>query len=249
MMAATATAGDFERLLTRDGAQGGAVVLLGQKALGFYERRPQSRQPVFVGGVDIFPGQTSLPGVSLAVDPRIYLKTLREMLPRLQKVVVYYDARDGPWIDHIKKIAPDEKLGVLPVPVSGAPEIARKLGDTFSSIDPETTALWFGRDTLAHNTEVLYPYVLEQAWDRRIAVVSDTIAHVRRGFLFAFYPNYLEVGKELGALVRQSGWQPVSGLRWTQAGQLTLNTRTARRLGIELAPSVIQRAKPAFPEL
>lgn len=247
LLAATATERDLASLLESQG-QGKTVVLLGQKALKLYERGPPLQHALFVGGVDWLPGQTALPGVSLAIHPQLYLQMLREVLPHLRKIFIYYNVSDRRWMDAIRKIADDDGLDLVAIPVSDVVEIARQLGKTIPQSDPTTTAHWFGRDTIAYNTEFLYPYLLEQSWDRHLVMVSETIAHVRRGFLFAFYPNYLEVGKELGALIAQKANRSKQGLQWTQAGQLTLNSRTARHLGIELTPALLQRAKPVFPE-
>jgi hypothetical protein len=49
-----------------------------------------------------------------------------------------------------------------------------------------------------------------------------------------------------GALVRQDA-RP-AGLRFSRAGRLALNARTAQHLGVVLRDDVIRRAKPLFPE-
>ena len=244
--AATKPADLQEWLATESGAK--AVVLLGQKALSFYDRGPQPGRAVFVGGVNALPGQTPLPGVSLTLDPALYLQTLHELLPDIRRVVVYYNAQEQPWIVLVKKAAMEMQVSVEGIASNDAFDVVRQLGTTFKALDSKTTALWFGRNTIALNAELIYPYVLEQTWDRNIAVFSETVAHVRRGFLFALYPDYAKIGAELGALIQQGTPSPNAGLRFSRAGQLTLNTRTARHLGITPRDGLIQRAKPLFPE-
>lgn len=240
-----ATDRDFQEML--DGAEGDTVVLLGQRAFRFYERQTARRGPVFVSGIDALPGQTAYPGVSLATDPDLTLTALRALLPALQNVVVYYNARDKPWIERIKALASQAGLAVEAVPVRDAFEMARSLGETFKRLEPKTAALWFGRDTIAFDTELLYPYVLEQSWDRGIAVVSDTIAHVRRGFLFAYYPNYAGIGAEVGQIILRASEGERSGLQWSRAAELTLNARTAKHLGVTVPSGFMQQARPVFP--
>ncbi|MEI2806915.1 MAG: ABC transporter substrate binding protein [Albidovulum sp.] len=222
------------------------VVLLGQKALSFYEKSEQSRRDVFLSGVNALPGQIPLPGISLSVDPAIYLQTLHELLPDVRHVVMYYNIREEPWLVPVKKAATDARISIEAIGVADAFDVIRRLGTTFETLDPKTTALWFGNNTIALNGELIYPYVLEQAWDRRIAVFSDTIAHVKLGFLFALYPDYAQIGAELGTMIRQ-GATPAT-LRFSRAGQLALNARTARHLGIVPGSALIRRAKPLFPE-
>ena len=222
------------------------VVLLGQKALSFYEKSEQSRRDVFLSGVNALPGQIPLPGISLSVDPAIYLQTLHELLPDVRHVVMYYNIREEPWLVLVKKAAADTRIDIEAIGVADAFDVIRRLGTTFETLDPKTTALWFGNNTIALNGELIYPYVLEQAWDRRIAVFSDSIAHVKLGFLFALYPDYAKIGAELGAMIRQG--DPPASLRFSRAGQLALNARTARHLGIVPGSALIRRAKPLFPE-
>lgn len=247
VITATTTREEFQGWLDGEGHDK-TVVLLGQKALSFYDRGPQPGRAVFVGGVNALPGQTPLPGVSLTLDPALYLQTLHELLPDIRRVVVYYNAQEQPWIVLVKKAAMEMQVSVEGIASNDAFDVVRQLGTTFKTLDSKTTALWFGRNTIALNAELIYPYVLEQTWDRNIAVFSETVAHVRLGFLFALYPDYAKIGAELGALIQQGTPSPNAGLRFSRAGQLTLNTRTARHLGITPRDGLIQRAKPLFPE-
>lgn len=244
-LTATTTPEEFRDWLIGAGSDA-TVVLLGHKALSFYGRVPLPGRTVIVGGISALPGQTPLPGVSLTLDPALYLQMLHELLPNIRRVVVYYNAQERPWIAQVEKAAAAARIEVEGVVVADAFDVARQLGTTFKTLDPKTTALWFGRNTLALNAELLYSYVLEQTWDRGIAAFSETVSLAKYGLLFALYPNYTEVGAEIGALVRQNA-RP-AGLRFSRAGQLAFNLRTARHLGIVLRDDVIRRAKPLFPE-
>ncbi|CDI03152.1 hypothetical protein BN873_40012 [Candidatus Competibacter denitrificans Run_A_D11] len=241
----TATREDFRQLLANRKDQ--AILLLGQRPLSFYEERLMGRSPVFISGIDALPGQIKLPGVSLAIDPALSLRALRDLLPHLEKVVVYYDARDQPWLERIKQLAQAQNCAIESISVKNATDVARALGETFKSINPQTMALWFGRDTIAYNTEVLYPYILEQSWDRRVAVISDTLAHVRRGFLLAYYPDFASVGSQVGYLIHRRDRPVPVGLQWSASGHLSLNVRTAKHLGIEIPAALLQQATPVFP--
>jgi putative ABC transport system substrate-binding protein len=244
---ATTTPDEFRGWLSGAG-RGETVVLLGHKALSVYGRDPPPGSTVLVGGISALPGQTPLPGISLTLDPALYLQALDELLPDIRRIVVYCNTQERSWIAQVEKAAKAMRIDVESVVVTDAFDAARQLGTTFKTLDPKTTALWFGRNTIALNADLLYSYVLEQTWDRNIAVFSETVAHVRGGFLFALYPDYAQHGAELGALIRQGPRPPGAGLRFSRAGQLALNARTARHLGITPSDGVIRRAKPLFPE-
>lgn len=245
VVAAATTPEEFRGWLNGAGRDR-TVVLLGHKAVSLYGRDPPPGRAVVVGGISAPPGQTPLPGVSLTLDPALYLRTLRELLPDIRRVVVYGNAEERPWIARVERAAADARIEVESVVVADDFDVARRLATTFDALDPKTTALWFGRNTLTLNPDLLYSYVLEQTWDRGIAAFSETVALAKYGLLFALYPDYAEVGAEIGALVRQ-GARP-AGLRFSRAARLALNARTARHLGVVLRDDVIRRAKPLFPE-
>ena len=239
---ATTSQEEFQSWLIE--ARDKTVVLLGLQALDFYEQSGQHRSNVFLTGVNALPGQVPLPGISLTVDPTLYLRTLRELLPDIRRVVAYYNAQEAPWLIPVRKAARDARLDIETIGVTDAFDLARQLARTFKTLDPHTTALWFGGNTIQLNDELIYSYVLEQTWDRGIAVFSDTIVHVKRGFLFALYPDYAAIGSELGTLIQQHA--RMTGLRFSRAGRLAFNLRTARHLGLTVSDALIQRAHPLY---
>lgn len=242
MMTATMTQEAFDRWLVEGRNQ--ILVLLGQQALHFYAQSGHSRSDVFVTGVNALPGQVPFPGISLTVDPALYFRTLHELLPQIRRVVVYYNHQEEPWLLLVKNAAKEARIEVESIGVTDAFDLARRLGTTFATLDPHTTALWFGNNTIQLNDALIYAYVLEQTWDRGIAVFSETLAHVKRGFLFALYPDYTQIGAALGALIRQK--TPSAGLQFSRAGPLALNLRTARHLGLTVRDDLIQRAYPLY---
>lgn len=226
-----------------------SLVLLGQPALNLYPQSARPAQPkVFVSGINAVPGKIPWPGVSLTLDPRLYIDALHALLPAIERVLVYYDRQEQAWMKQVEQAGGAKGLRIEAVGVTDAFDLARRFDGALATLDPTTTALWFGRNTVAYNSKLLYPYILERTWDRRIAVFSDTIAHVRGGFLFAYYPNYTQIGEELGALIQQSVRTQAAGFRFSQAGQLTLNARTAQHLGVVVPDALLQQAKPLFPE-
>ena len=222
-----------------------ALVLLGQRALQAYPA-DWADGPVLVGGINALPGQTPWPGISLIVDPERFVHTLREGLPAITTVVVIHHAEDQVWLQRVEQAAASRGLRVEPLAVADAESAVRQITRTLARIDPRTTALWFSRQTLSLNTELIFPFVLEETWNRQIVAFSDTVAHTQRGLLFALYPDYGGVGEELGERLRDAA-RPAAGLRYTRAARLALNIRTARHLGLTLPPALIERAGPVFP--
>lgn len=227
-----------------------AVVLLGRPTHARSEvgRDRFGGRRVFVGGVNALPGQLPWPGVSLIAEPALYLQTLRELLPSVRRVIAFHHARDPEWAPLATRAAADLGLRVEPVAVTDAASAVRQIAGALKALDPETTALWFAANTLDLDRELIFPWVLEQTWDRKIAAFSETAAHAKRGFLFALYPDYEAVGAELGRRIGRGAAGDGGGLTLTRAVRFALNGRTARRLGVALGDDLIRRAQPLYPQ-
>lgn len=230
-------------------SEGGAttVVLLGQQTQRLYEEAHPPGPSAWVAGTNALPGQTSWSGVSLVIAPDLYLDALRDLSPDIRRVIAIHHERDGAWVSLVKRAAARAGTDVAFVAVADADSAVRRITETLETLDPKTTALWFAKNTIGLDTELLYPFVLEEAWRRRIAVFSDAVTHAKRGFLFALYPDYAGVGAELGERVRGGASPPAAGLTPTRAARFALNVRTARHLGIAPTPDLIRRASPLFP--
>jgi putative ABC transport system substrate-binding protein len=221
------------------------LVTLGQRPLTIVEQTETGR-PWVIGGVYGLPGEFQAPGISLTIDPALFLDHLQQLLPTTRTVVVVHHARQAALIPSIQQAAKQRGLTVQPVAVTDTVDAVRQLTRMFATVD-EATALWFTRHTLSLNTELLFPFVLEETWKRRLPAFSDTPAHARRGLLFALYPDYIGVGEELGTLLKETpGTSP--GMRFTRAAHWALNTRTAQHLGLMLDAETVHRATTVFPE-
>jgi putative ABC transport system substrate-binding protein len=226
------------------------VVILGQQTenVQAISQRHPNRYRLFVGGLIALPQEVPWPGVSLMIDPALFLQTLHEILPSMRHVIAFYHARDREWAPLVQQAAASRGVRVETVAITDAISAVRQITAVLKTLDPATTALWFATNTLDLDTELLFPFVLEQAWEQKIVVFSETITHAKRGFLFALYPNYIEVGAELGQRIRQDPAGQNAEFTLTYAANLALNRRTARHLGLVLREDVLQRARILFPQ-
>lgn len=221
------------------------LVLLGQRALSAYDQL-STKLPALVGGVSQLPDQVELPGISLVVEPALFLQTLQELLPATQTVVTFYNADQSGWVPLLEKAASEHHLVIQPIAVRDTETAVRELGRILKTVDPRTTALWFTEGTISLNRELILPYVLEETWKRRLPAFSETVSHAKRGLLFAIYPDYYRVGAELGARIPHAASGPIE-FSLTRAARFALNLRTAQNLGIPLRAPVIEKADVLFP--
>ena len=82
------------------------------------------------------------------------------------------------------------------------------------------------------------PLVLQESWNRSLAVFSSSFGHVRRGVLFSLYPDNVELGKSLAGLalgILASGNHGGRGMMPLRDVRIAVNLRTAQHLGLDLS--------------
>lgn len=188
---------------------------------------------------------------TLAPEPALLFGRLRELLPASRRVTVVYDPRQNDWLMRLaREAAKSQGLELLAQEANDLPAALRLYQAAVASAEPRRDALWLPQDTTTVEESAVLPLVLKEAWERNFAVFSSNVAHVRRGALFALYPDNLEIGRALAASAARSlsagraGLEGVFALREVRAA---VNTRTAAHLGLTLG-NAASRFDLQFPE-
>jgi putative ABC transport system substrate-binding protein len=203
---------------------------------------------IIASAIDILPGDYPVSGVSIFIHPEIYLEYLTTLSPQINQLVLYYNKKDESIIEIVEKEAYQRGIEVTPISVINIETAILQITDMLKGIDPKTTAIWFTHNVIEFNTELLYPYILEESWNRRILVFSSMVSHTKRGFLFSLYPDYQGVGKEIGQLISEHELHDDAiVVRYTRAAKFALNTRTAQRLGLIIDNKTLKIIDVKFP--
>jgi len=216
----------------------GLVIALGRHGLSLAAQLSSSR-PVIGGAVLASPEDRPAGGalVSLAPDPRRLLEQLHRLAPSVERVFVVYSPRQSQWlVDLAAPAAQRAGIELMPIETGDLRAALKAFHGIMDSARVGQDAIWLPQDSQVLDEQVVLPFVLQQAWDRSILVFSSTLGHVRRGALFALYPDNERMGQQLATSATallgqgrpQAGIEPVSELR------LALNTRTASHLGLSL---------------
>lgn len=217
-----------------------AVVALGRNGLRIASALDRSVD-VVVGGVLAVPESEAKDFAvhSLAPDPALLFARLKSFSPAAKRVIVVYDPRQNDWLIRMARAA--ARANGLELQALEAPDLktaVRLYRDALNAADARGDVLWLPQDSTTVDETVVVPLVLEQAWARSMVVFSSSVNHVKRGALFALYPDNIELGRALasdaldhaasdGAHTRR-GVVPL-----TEVG-LAINTRTANHLGLNL---------------
>lgn len=191
-------------------------------------------------------------GIALSPEPALLLERLKQLAPAVKKVnLVYHRERDSWMIERAR--APAARLGIElnAVPVDRLQEAASAYRAVLGAQRSQTEALWLSQDSAVLDEQAVLPLILREAWDRQLIVFSSNPAHVRRGVLFALYPDNVAMGYSLGALAEtmtQGANNPGAGqMRLLKDVSMAFNVRTAGHLGIRYSRKFLDDVQLVFP--
>ncbi|MBS1189316.1 MAG: transporter substrate-binding protein [Rhodocyclaceae bacterium] len=189
--------------------------------------------------------------LSLAPDPALLLSRLKAISPAVRRVFVIYDPQQNGWLIRLaRESARHNGIELVAQEASDLRTAVRLYQDVFTTADGRHDALWLPQDNVTVEESTVLPLVLQESWNRSIAVFSSSVAHVKRGALFALFPNNVELGRNLAAsaLGVASGTSQPRGVQPLREVLTAFNTRTASHLGLYPSPSLRQNFDLLFPE-
>ncbi len=197
---------------------------------------------IVAGGVLSAPDQTTrnVSVLSLAPDPALLFKQLKTLAPGIKRVVVVYDPRQNGWLIQLAREAAAAQGLELQAHEAGDLKTALLMYNTLlAEINPKRDALWLPQDSTTVEESTILPMILQEAWNRNLVFFSSSVVHVKRGALFALYPNNQGLGRSLAssAMKQLSASGPSKGVSPLRDVLVAVNTRTASHLGLNLADS------------
>ncbi|MCL2636438.1 MAG: hypothetical protein FWD50_07435 [Betaproteobacteria bacterium] len=208
---------------------------------------------VVAGGIVSAPAsdERSSTILSLAPDPALLFARLKNLAPKIQRIHVVFDPRQNAWLVKLaREAARNQSLELLTYEAGNLQNAVAIYSGIFANADSQRDALWLPQDSTTVDESVVLPLVLQESWGRSIPVFSSDIAHVKRGALFALYPDNIELGRNLAAsaLGLASGNPGVRGVLPLRNVLTAFNTRTASHLGVVPSPAQQRSFSLLFPE-
>lgn len=195
---------------------------------------------VVVGGVLSIPETEArnMPVLSLAPDPALLFARLQTLVPGAKRVFAVYDPAQNAWLIRLaREAAAARGLELVAYEVADLKAALRAYQEIFAVADGRRDALWLPQDSTAVEESSVLPLVLQESWSRNLPMFSSNVAHVRRGALFALYPNNVEIGRHLASSALgylANGGHAQRGVLPLKAVLLAANLRTAGHLGINV---------------
>ena len=243
-------AADLNLQFKRDGVK--VAIALGRQ--GLKAASGLSRDiAVVVGGVLVPPEaeNRNLSGISLTPDPALLFVRLKNLMPGIRRVIVVYDPQQNDWLIKLaREAAKAQGLELVEYQARDLGLAARLYETAFAAADGRRDAVWLPQDATTVEESTILPLVLRESWNRGVPIFSSNFLHVKKGALFALYPNNRELGRTLansalGALAGEARKQGVAPLREVQ---VAVNLRTASHFGLNIGFEQQRTFDFVFPE-
>lgn len=213
-----------------DGQDFKAVVLLGKQGLQLSDKL-QVAIPVITGAhVGVVADRSA---VTLAADPRQLLRMLKQLKPEARRVsVIYNEARSGWLIAQARVAAKQAGVSLNAIKADSMQAAGLALKQVVNQAQAGRDAIWLAHDPILP-VKALLPELLKTAWEKDLIIFSGNPYHVQQGTLFALYPDYAGLGRQLTELVlrkiKKNGRVSHESSRYLKSA---INLRTAAHLGV-----------------
>lgn len=234
---AEADPAELQQAIRRAGSR--SVIALGRqgwKAVSGFD----GNLALVLGGVSSVANPEQVNGITLAPDPALLFARLRNLLPAVRRViVVYHPQHSEALIRAAREAARTQGLELLALEASDLAGAVRRYESALAGADSRRDALWLPQDSTTVDETTVVPLVLRESWERQLPIFSSSLLHVRKGALFALYPDHQELGRELATLALAGPEAGRRGMAPLRAVRTAFNWRTAGHLGLK--PSAEQQ--------
>lgn len=208
---------------------------------------------VVAGGLLLSPETENryVAGISLTPEPGLLFARLKTFFPSIKRVAVVFNPQHNEWLIKLARdAARAQGIELVPYEARDLATAARQYETILSSIDGRRDAVWLPQDVTTVDEGSILPLVLKESWNRNIPVFSSSFLHVKKGVLFALYPNNLELGHTLAnsAFLVLSGDNRKRGIVPLHDVFTAVNLRTASHLGLNISYQQQRSFDFIFPE-
>ncbi len=196
-------------------------------------------------------GNRTVMGISLTPDPAQLFGRLKSLQPSVKKVHVVYSAQANEWLIKVaREAARAQGLELVAHEARDLSGAAKLYESIFANATSGKDAVWLPSDSTTVDENTILPLVLQESWTRGVPIFSSNFAHVKKGALFALYPNNFELGRDLASVALGAIGPEADrrGFSLLQALNVAVNLRTASHVGISIASQQQRSFTSIFPE-
>lgn len=225
------------------------IVAVGQQALALARAKGAGAPVVFcmVLGTAKSTLSASVTGVPLESDPAAVLRHIKAVAPTLKRLgLVYNPASSELLLAEAQKAADAESLELVLRPIFTAAQVKEAIKFPAPGVD----GLWLPPDPKLFTREV-FAYLLSVTAERRLPLFGFLDSFTKKGALASVSAEYADHGERAGKLAAEILSRP-EGKRLPvpppvfSPGQLTVNSKTAKFLGLTISVQTMANAKHVY---
>lgn len=229
-----------------------AIITLGRQGLRAIPEIDES-MPIVAGGILSVPDadRPRMTGISLTPDPALLFAQLKNLQPGVRRITVIYNPQQNDWLIKLaREAAKTRGLELVTREARDLGTAARLYEAAFASSDGRRDAIWLPQDATTVDESTILPLVLRESWERNVPVFSSSFLHVKKGALFALYPNNLDLGRALARMAENAAndAERDSGILPLRDVFVAVNLRTASHLGLNIGYQQQRSFDFIFPE-
>lgn len=191
------------------------------------------------------------PGIALTPNPKSLFNLLNNLDDQRNTVIVVYNPSKNQWlVDLAKRQAAANGVRLVAYKATDIKQAAIIYDEIFKSSEPDKIAIWLLKDRKVVDSKVVLPFILKNAWQKKIIVFSSALSHVKKGVLFSMYPDNELHGKQLASLMlkEKASASSIGNKLYPTIGlQDAINSRTAEHLGLDVSRSKLREFDVVFP--
>jgi putative ABC transport system substrate-binding protein len=224
------------------------IVAIGQKALAAVSGRVTTTPIVYA--TVLYPEKHGLTGdnvtgVPLEVPAAAQLGRFKTVAPRVKRVGVLYSKDSGALVEEATAAAKGLGLSIVARAVTSSSGVGAALDEIIDRID----ALWLLPDAQIVSKDV-FAYLLRATLDAGIPLFGFLEGFTQAGALASISPDYDDIGARAGDLANTiaaaDAGQGTLPAKAYSSGALSINLKTAQRLGLDVADEAVDAAVRVF---
>jgi putative ABC transport system substrate-binding protein len=184
----------------------------------------------------------NITGVSMNLSPERQFSVLREVLPYVKKIGVFFDpVKNGYYISRVHNAAALMGIELLTKKVSSSREAVASVEGMKGKVD----LLWLLPDTTVVNPSTI-DLLLLSSIENKIPVLTFSNKYAEKGALLSLEVDAVESGKQAGEMaVKILEGAKVNSIKGEDAREsiLTVNLIVAKKLGVSFNGNVIKHAR------
>jgi putative ABC transport system substrate-binding protein len=188
----------------------------------------------------------NIAGITLNIPVDVQFKAYKALVPGLKSIGVIYDTNNsGDLIRDATAVSKTLGVQLVAVSVSSQKEVPEALRSMLGKVD----AVWMVPDETVVTTDS-FKYFLGTTLENGVPFFAASDIFVETGALAALTPDYTDVGRQGCQLATGLADGQITlaetGARPPRKINLSLNLKTARKIGLAIPKSVIESAKLVY---